>query len=193
MTGQAQVAGEQTRDALEGLADNLGNLEFDLTFSVEFPLMRIETFHTARYEAMDLSGQARALSQMFGQLGGSVRSEITAIDVRDRQRDEERQKWNAFAAGVLSLLGVSVGVVIAFLGVNAKEVPSALAVSMWSPRFTPLYLVWRCWSTDAAATRWCSTPYSRPSACSGCSSGRTWSGCGSGTRHPSEPSRRAAA
>ncbi|MFI6072228.1 hypothetical protein ACIA5C_11630 [Actinoplanes sp. NPDC051343] len=141
MTGQAQVAGEQTRDALEGLADNLGNLEFDLTFSVEFPLMRIETFHTALYEAMDLSGQARALSQMFGQLGGSVRSEITAIDVRERRRDEERQKWNAFAAGVLSLLGVSVGFVIAFLGVNAKEVPNAPAVSMWSPRFAPLYLV----------------------------------------------------
>jgi hypothetical protein len=141
MKGQAQVVGEQTRDALEELADNLGNLEFDLTFSVEFPLMRIETFHTALYEAMDLSGQARALSQMFSQLGGSLRSEITAIDVRERRRDEGRQKWNAFAAGVLSLVGVSVGFVIAFFGINAKEVPSTPAVSMWDSRFARVYLV----------------------------------------------------
>ncbi|GAA0564988.1 hypothetical protein GCM10010172_55600 [Paractinoplanes ferrugineus] len=141
LKGQAQVVGQQTRDALEELADNLGNLEFDLTFSVEFPLMRIETFHTALYETMDLSGQARALSQMFSQLGGSLKSEITAIDVRERRRDEGRQKWNAFAAGVLSLVGVSVGFVIAFLGINAKEVPNAPAVSMWDSRFATVYLV----------------------------------------------------
>ena len=48
-------AGLQTRADLEELADNLGNLGFDLTFSVEFPLIRIETFQTALYEAMDLS------------------------------------------------------------------------------------------------------------------------------------------
>jgi hypothetical protein len=141
--GQAQEVGVQTRGALETLADKLGNLEFDLTFSVEFPLMRIETFHTALYEAMDLSGQAQALSQMFGQLGGSLRSEITAIDVRERRRDEGRQKWNAFAAGVLSLVGVSVGFVIAFLGVNTTQVPTADPgpLSMWDPKFASVYLV----------------------------------------------------
>jgi hypothetical protein len=137
---QAKIEGQQTRGALERLADNLGNLEFDLTFSVEFPLMRIETFHTALYEAMDLSGQARALSQMFNQLGGSLRSEITAIDVRERRRDEGRQKWNAFAAGILSLVGVSVGFVIAFLGINTTEVPDH-KYSMWNPRFATIYLL----------------------------------------------------
>jgi hypothetical protein len=140
--GQAKEPGAQTRAALEKLADNLGNLEFDLTFSVEFPLMRIETFHSALYEAMDLSGQATALSQMFSQLGGSLRSEITAIDVRERRRDDGRQKWNAFAAGVLSLVGVSVGFVIAFLGVNTTEVPSGdKQLSMWDSRFAVVYLV----------------------------------------------------
>ncbi|MFB9233957.1 hypothetical protein ACFFWC_00150 [Plantactinospora siamensis] len=142
LTEQAQEVGVQTRDALEALADKLGNLEFDLTFSVEFPLMRIETFHTALYEAMDLSGQAQALSQMFGQLSGSLRSEITAIDVRERRRDDGRQKWNAFAAGVLSLIGVSVGFVIAFLGVNTTQVPTEpKPLSMWDPKFASVYLV----------------------------------------------------
>jgi hypothetical protein len=139
---QRQVAGIQTRADLEELADHLGNLEFDLTFSVEFPLMRIETFHTALYEAMDLSNQAKALSQMFDQLDGSLRSEITAIDVRERRRDDGRQKWNAFAAGVLSLIGVSVGFVIAFLGVNTREVPGgADQLSMWDSHFAYLYLI----------------------------------------------------
>jgi hypothetical protein len=139
---QRQTTGLQTRADLEELADHLGNLEFDLTFSVEFPLMRIETFHTALYEAMDLSNQAKALSQMFDQLDGSLHSELTAIDVRERRRDDGRQRWNAFAAGILSLIGVSVGFVIAFLGVNTKEVPGGDSeLSMWDPHFADLYLI----------------------------------------------------
>jgi uncharacterized membrane protein len=136
---QQQTTGRQTRADLEELADNLGNLEFDLTFSVEFPLMRIETFQTDLYQAMDLSHQAEALSRMFDQLGGSLRSEITAIDVRERRREETHEKWNAFTAGVLSLVGVAVGFIIAFLGINTTEVPDA-KVSMWNHRFADLYL-----------------------------------------------------
>lgn len=140
-SGQAKEAGIQSRAALEKLADNLGNLEFDLTFSVEFPLIRIEAFHTALYEAMDLSGQADALSKMFTQLSGSLRSEITAIDVRERRTEQSRQRWNAFAAGVLSLIGVAVGFVIAFLGINTIEVPSSQQISMWDPKFATVYLI----------------------------------------------------
>jgi hypothetical protein len=119
---QAEEAGVQTRNELEKLADYLGNLEFDLTFSVEFPLMRIESFRSALYGAMDLPDQAETLSQMFTQLGGSLKSEITAIDIRERRREDSRQKWNAVAASVLSLVGVPVGFVLAFLGINASQV-----------------------------------------------------------------------
>jgi hypothetical protein len=92
---------------------------------------------------MDLSNQANALSQMFDQLDGSLRSEITAIDVRERRRNDGRKKWNAFAAGILSLIGVSVGFVIAFLGVNTTEVPgnTGKQLSMWDPHFAYLYLI----------------------------------------------------
>ncbi len=62
---QKAVACQQTRGDLEILADNLGNLEFDLTTSVEFPLLRIETFKSDLYDAMDLGNQAKTLSQMF--------------------------------------------------------------------------------------------------------------------------------
>jgi hypothetical protein len=136
---QEQVSGRQTRDSLESLADELGNLEFDLTFSVEFPQLRIESFQAALYDAMDLSTQAKTLSDMFTQVSSSVRSEITAITVREQRRDEARHKWNAFAAGLLSLAGVSVGFVIGFLGINTTEVPTN-KVSMWSDQFVGVYI-----------------------------------------------------
>jgi hypothetical protein len=137
---QKVVAGQQTRDDLEFLADNLGNLEFDLTCSVEFPLLRIETFQSDLYDAMDLGNQAKTLSQMFDQIGGSLRSELTAIEVRERRHTESRQRWNSVAAGLLSLIGVPVGFVIAFLGVNTTEVPDP-KVSMWDSHYAVLYLV----------------------------------------------------
>ncbi len=141
-TKQESDTGRQTRDSLEELADRLGNLEFDLTFSVEFPQMRIESFQAALYDAMDLSTQAKTLSDMFTQVANSVRSEITAITVREQRRGEGRHKWNAFAGGILSLLGVSVGFVIAFLGINTTEVPSGdHQVSMWDSKFSNVYLV----------------------------------------------------
>ena len=93
-TKQEAAAGKQTRASLEELADSLGNLEFDLTFSVEFPLMRamrIESYQNALHEAMDLSTQAARLSEMFSQVGSSVQSEITAINVREIRRDEGKQ------------------------------------------------------------------------------------------------------
>ena len=143
---QKADSGLQTREDLEELADNLGNLEFDLAFSVEFPLMRVETFQSQLYEAMDLEKQSRALSQMFTQLGGSVRSELTAIEVRERREAESRQRWNSIAAGVLSLVGVPVGFVLAFLGANIAEVQGNPLESMWSEKFAVVYLVASCFA-----------------------------------------------
>lgn len=119
---QQQETGKQQRWEMERLVDRLGNLEFDLTFSVEFPLMRIESFRSALYQALDLPAQTSALSQMFTQLGGSIRSEITAIDIRERQEEERKQRQNAVAASVLSSIGVPIGFLVAFFGINAKQV-----------------------------------------------------------------------
>jgi hypothetical protein len=141
----AAEAGEQTRADLEKLADKLGDLEFDLTFAVEFPLMRIETFQRDLYETMDLENQARTLSEMFTQIGGSLRSELTAIEVREQRLIEQRHKYNAFAAGLLSLVGVPVGFIVAFLGINAREVPNNPPhdppLSMWDPHFAMAYMI----------------------------------------------------
>jgi hypothetical protein len=136
---QKQGVGEQKRQDLEELVDRLGNLEFDLTFSVEFPLMRIESFHSALSKVLDLENQAETLSQMFTQLEGSVKSEITAIDIRDREAAELKQRQNANAAMVISLIGVPVTFILAFFGVNATQVKQEW--SMFDRHYVVIYLV----------------------------------------------------
>ncbi|MBT8224122.1 MAG: hypothetical protein HKP61_05090 [Dactylosporangium sp.] len=137
--GQRDEMGKQVREDLEQLVDCLGNLEFDLTFSVEFPLMRIESFHSALYEAMDLREQAQTLSQMFTQLAGSIQSEITAIDIRERRDTEAKQKRSAFAVSALGFFGVPVMFVLGFLGINAYEVNGDR--SMFDEHYLTAYII----------------------------------------------------
>jgi hypothetical protein len=114
--------GVQRRDDLERLVDQLGNLEFDLAFSVELPLMRVETYHRHLSEVLDVTEQAQRLSAMFTQISGSIRSEITAIDIREARRNDRRARRNDAASMGLAAIAVPLGVLLAFFGINAKEV-----------------------------------------------------------------------
>jgi hypothetical protein len=125
------TSGTQQRDDLENLVDELGNLEFDLTFSVEFPLMRVETYHSALSETLDLPEQAKRMSAMFAQIGGSVKSEITAIDIRDNRENELRMRRNMVASQWFAAIGVPITALLAFFGVNALEVSSDHSLFDW--------------------------------------------------------------
>jgi hypothetical protein len=100
-----EVGASQTRADLEMLADSLGNLQFDLTLSVEFPLLGIETFRFALYDVLGLNNQAKTLNRIFDQLGRSLNSEITAIEIRERKRAEISKRRNWVNAVLLSILG----------------------------------------------------------------------------------------
>src|SRR5262249_20354621 len=128
---QRDVAGTQQRDDLEELVDDLGNLEFDLTFSVEFPLMRIESYHSALSDVLDLDGQSNRLSRMFNQLGGSGESETAAIDIRDARQPEFRRRRNEWAFNVLALLSVTVGALLAFFGASTNNVNAGESMFDW--------------------------------------------------------------
>jgi hypothetical protein len=86
-SGQEEEPGTQRRGGLEFLADDLGNLELDLSFSVDasadlgllIPALRIESFHKELYAAMELRERAETVSRMFIRLDASIRSELTAI------------------------------------------------------------------------------------------------------------------
>ncbi len=127
---QAREVGQQRRADLEVLVDELGNLELDLSFSVEtpadlgllIPSLRIESFHRKLYGAMELPKRAKTVSQMFVRLDSSIKSELRAIEIRERREEEGKRLRGAIAVSVLSFVGVPLGFIVAFFGINAVEV-----------------------------------------------------------------------
>lgn len=141
---QDEGTGTQSRYKLEKLADELGNLELDLSFSVEtsadlgllIPSLRIESFHHKLYEVLELRERAETVSRMFGRLEASIRSELTAIDIRDRreleaerqreedrrQREEDRRRQWDNSVAVVTFIAIPIGFLSAFYGLNVREV-----------------------------------------------------------------------
>jgi hypothetical protein len=130
---QEPESGRQRREDMEKLVDELGNLELDLSFSVEtsadlgllIPSLRIESFHRALYAAMELRDRADTVSQMFDRLRSSIGSELTAIDIRERNVASRMSTNREWAIGLLTLAGVPLGFLLAFFGINASQVSGA--------------------------------------------------------------------
>lgn len=141
---QHSQIGTQKREDLADLADEMGNLELDLAFSVEaaaelgapVPSYSITTFHDDLYEVMQIRARAGTVSQMFVRLGGSIRSELTAIESRERQtedrrrkleeakrQDEEDRRFRAtLAISAVGVVALPFSVIAGFLGINASQV-----------------------------------------------------------------------
>jgi hypothetical protein len=127
---QAKRAGEQRRKDLELLADEMGNLELDLAFSVETAAdlglgsttSRIDHFHDDLYQVMHIKTRASTVSQMFVRLSSSIRSELTAIESREKELEDSRRLRGALALGVLSFFLAPLGLILAFFGINATQV-----------------------------------------------------------------------
>jgi hypothetical protein len=131
-TVQNPEVGKQRRADMEFLVDELGNLELDLSFSVEtsadlgllIPSLRLESFHKELYEAMELRERAETVSRMFSRLDASIRSELTAIEIREHQADEVKRLRRDAAISVLSFIAVPLGFLVAFFGINSTQVNS---------------------------------------------------------------------
>jgi hypothetical protein len=129
-SGQEKGVGVQSKAKMEFLADELGNLELDLSFSVEasadlgllIPLLRIESFHKDLYAAMELRQRAETVSRMFTRLDASIRSEITAIEIREQAEQAGRRLRGNAAFSVLSFAAVPLGFLLGFFGINGEQV-----------------------------------------------------------------------
>ena len=89
---ELEAAGGTTRDrrrTLERIADQLGDLELELSYSVEasadlgllVPSLRVESFHNALYESMSLASKAVTAGRM-----------LQRLDARDQRRaDRDRE------------------------------------------------------------------------------------------------------
>ena len=144
-----EAEGGTTRDRrriLERIADQLGDLELELSYSVEasadlgllVPSLRVESFHQALYESMSLAGKAVTAGRMLQRLGSAIRAELTAIESIERRGDENRRVRYAVAVGFVSAVAIPATLILAFLGINATQVRSTR--SMFSHQYLGMYL-----------------------------------------------------
>jgi hypothetical protein len=134
------------RRTLEQIADQLGDLELELSYSVEasadlgllVPSLRAESFHNALYESMSLAGKAATAGRMLQRLSAAISAELTAIESAERRADDNRRVRYAVAVGFVSAVAIPASLILAFLGINASQVNSS--VSMFSHRYLGMYL-----------------------------------------------------
>jgi hypothetical protein len=73
------------RRTLERIADQLGDLELELSYSVEasadlgllIPSLRVESFHSALYDSMSLASKAVTAGRMLQRLDAAISAELT--------------------------------------------------------------------------------------------------------------------
>jgi hypothetical protein len=134
------------RRTLERIADQLGDLELELSYSVEatadlgllVPSLRAESFHNALYESMGLAERAATAGRMMQRLAAAISAELTAIESAERRADDNRRLRYAVAIGFVSAVAVPIGLIFAFLSTSTPQVNKAW--SMFSHHYLGIYL-----------------------------------------------------
>jgi hypothetical protein len=128
--------GVQKRGDLEVLLDELGNLELDFGYSIEYqsqisslvPSEFMRSYYAALGEQLELTNQIEVISRLFDRVGRSVRSEMAAIEIREQRTKARRNQ----SIGVVGLVLLSIGIPLVFLfllfGINGSEVNSAYSI-----------------------------------------------------------------
>jgi hypothetical protein len=137
---------QSRRRSLERIADQLGDLQLELSYSVEspadfgllLPSLRVESYHKALYESMDLADRADRAGRMLERLGSAITAELTAIESIERRADDNRRTRYAVAVGFVSAVAIPASLILAYLGINASQVNPNL--SMFSHRYLGMYL-----------------------------------------------------
>jgi hypothetical protein len=137
---------EDRRRILERIADQLGDLELELSYSVEatadlgllVPSLRAESFHNALYESMSLADKAVTAGRMLSRLGSAISAELTAIESIERRADDNRRVRYAVAIGFVSAVAIPASLILAFLSINASQINGNL--SMFSSHYLGMYV-----------------------------------------------------
>ncbi|GLW32998.1 hypothetical protein [Actinoplanes regularis] len=138
---------QSRRHTLERMSNQLGNLELELSFSVEssadlallVPSLRVVAYHDALYQCMGLREKATTVGRMLKRLERSIAAELTAIESVERRADEDRRMRWSVAIGFLSTVTLPVTLVLTFFGINAREVSPDR--SMFDNHYWPMYLL----------------------------------------------------
>ncbi|MDQ1294084.1 MAG: hypothetical protein QG608_1967 [Actinomycetota bacterium] len=137
----------ERRLVFEDIADELGELELELSFSVEatadlgllIPSLRVESYHDALYESMNLARRTRTTSHMLDRLRNAIDSELTAVTSIEDRIDDDRRVRTVAAVTFVSTVGGTLAILFGFFGINASEVDPS--ISMFDFEYLPIYLL----------------------------------------------------
>ena len=143
---EAQSSTRDRRRTLERIADQLGDLELELSYGVEatadlgllVPSLRVESFHNALYDSIGLASKAATAGRMLQRLSAAIGAELTAIESIERRADDNRRLRYAIAVGFVSAVAIPASLILAFLGINASQVSSHR--SMFSVHYLDMYV-----------------------------------------------------
>jgi len=137
----------ERRLILEDLADRLGDLELDLSFSVEatadlgllVPALRLEGFHEALYESMSVARRAGTTGHMLSRLRNAIAADLTAVQSLDQRADERRRVRTTAAVTFVTTVAGTFGLLFGFFGINADQVRPDR--SIFDHRYAAIYLL----------------------------------------------------
>jgi hypothetical protein len=129
--------GKRTADRkpLSDLADNLGRLELELSFSVEayldvglvLPDERVSAFQRDLGAAMAIPEAAMASANMLSRLAAGVEAARLQVEKRERDEEEKRSAKLTWATSLVAAVAVPLTLIFSLLGVNIKEVSPELS------------------------------------------------------------------
>lgn len=134
------------RLALEDIANSLRSLELDLSFSVEavgdlgmlVPALRVESYHQALIDSMSLTARAATTGRMLERLANAIDAELTSVESVEARTDDARRTRMAVSVTFVTTTAGTVGLLFAFLGINARQVDPDR--SMFDAHYLPIYL-----------------------------------------------------
>jgi hypothetical protein len=137
----------ERRLILENLADRLGDLELDLSFSVEatadlgllVPALRVEAFHYALYESMSMARRAETTGHMLARLRNAIAADLTSVQSVEQRADDRRRVRTAAAVTFVTTVAGTFGLLFGFFGINTVEVQPDR--SIFDDRYAAIYLL----------------------------------------------------
>ena len=135
------------RFTLEDIANRLRSLELDLSYSVEavadlgmlIPALRVESYHQALIDSMSLAKRAATTGRMLERLANAIDAELTSVQSVEARTDDARRTRTAIAVTFITTTAGTIGLLFAFLGINAREVSEQR--SMFDSHYLPIYAV----------------------------------------------------
>ena len=137
----------QRRLTFERIADLLGELELELSFSVEatadlgmlIPSLRVEGYHNDLYQSMNLAHRVETTSHMLARLRNAIAAELASVTSIEDRADDARRTRTVGAVTFISTIAGTLALLFSFFGINAAQVNQQ--ASMFDQRYLSIYLL----------------------------------------------------